>query len=649
MLNDFAEQVIEAEQDELIPSLKDEDHDSTVSTKTKNEGGADVTTQEQCKEKKDTKTTQIIKLMLDSCDLFHDKNQRGYATIKKDSHHETYTLRSKAFRHAVQELMWRVYNEGIGGQILQDAIGTLEGHANYAGECYPVFVRRAERNGIIYLDLGNDCHEVVEISADGWTIRNDQNTCKFRRPSGMTALPCPIEGGNIEKLKKYVNLANADDWPVLVGFILMCLNPWGPYPVLVITGEQGSAKTTLMKIIKTLLDASVAACRTLPGEVRDLAIAANNTLILAFDNISHISTPTSDALCRLSTGGGFATRTLHTDEDESIFDNKNPVILNGITNSANRHDLADREILIPLDVISEEKRMSEDDFWNDLNDDLPEILGAILTATACALKNYKTVKPLKVPRMADFAIWIMAAETALGWPEGTFLKAYSANRREVVSETLDADIVGSAVKKLMEQQADWEGTASELLDTLDQAADERTKKLKWWPHSANGLSGKLKRSATALRAEKIEVTIGFDAKEKKRFIRLEQVAKKSVIIDTDVKIDTQTDDIKNNSTETMSNEKIVPESLPNGKDFNWNDGGNSGNDAIEKIVPDIEHKDSIKMNTYAQGNDRNDSNNENGAIFHNHHPTVDEINSNNTQDPEVAALLPEVYKLEVRI
>jgi len=212
MINDFAKQVIETEQDELIQSLKYEDHDSTVNTKTKNEGGADKNKQEQCKEKKDTKTTQIIKLMLDSCELFHDKNKRGYATIKKDNHHETYTLRSKAFRHAVQELMWRVYNEGIGGQILQDAIGTLEGHANYAGECNPVFVRRAEHNGQIYLDLGNDRHEVVEISPDGWTIRKDQNSVKFRRPSGMTALPYPIEGGNIEKLKKYVNLANADDF-----------------------------------------------------------------------------------------------------------------------------------------------------------------------------------------------------------------------------------------------------------------------------------------------------------------------------------------------------------------------------------------------------------------------------------------------------
>lgn len=39
-------------------------------------------------------------------------------------------------------------------------------------------------------------------------------------------------------------------------------------------------------------------------------IAANNSWCLAYDDLSHVPPWLSDALCRLSTGGGFATREL---------------------------------------------------------------------------------------------------------------------------------------------------------------------------------------------------------------------------------------------------------------------------------------------------------------------------------------------------
>ena len=49
----------------------------------------------------------------------------------------------------------------------------------------------------------------------------------------------------------------------------------GPYPLLVIAGEQGSAKTVLSKMLRALVDPNAAPVRTLPREERDLFIAAN--------------------------------------------------------------------------------------------------------------------------------------------------------------------------------------------------------------------------------------------------------------------------------------------------------------------------------------------------------------------------------------
>ena len=601
----------------LVQSLKDKGLDSIVVTITKLERLAGKTAEapgEDEKKKRESKTDKLIKMALGDFELFHDKDLKAYATIQRDKHRETFPLRSKAFRTCLSGRFWAQYGEGLGGQILQDALGTLEGHAIHGGPCHPVYVRLAAYNDTIYLDLGSDSFEVVEITSRGWSVLNNQNVAKFRRPSGMAALPYPTTGGSIELLRKNINLSSSEDWPILVGYILMCFNPWGPYPILSFTGEQGSAKSTGQKVIKAITDPSTAPLRSLPKETRDLAITSMNQHVLAYDNLSDIPGHMSDALCRQATGSGFATRTLYSDDEETIIDTKRPIMLNGIDNVIRRHDLADRSIIINLAVIPDEKRIPEADFWGDFGDDAPEILGAILDAVSCSLRNHKTVRLPKVPRMADFAIWVTAAEAALGWGDGTFLKAYSINRREVTALTLDADQVGTAVKTFMERRSfeAWEGTASELLDAMDGQADDRTKKGKYWPRSANALSGKVKRSATALRTEGIEVTIGHDRQSKKRFIRLEQVPAKIVSIVSDPRKGTQVNDDTDIYSDTVFKEKIVPGSSPDRPQFQ---NGDDGDDALRKIVPNNKNNDSVKAGGYKQGDDGDDGDDDSPPPF----------------------------------
>ncbi len=551
-----------------------------------------------------TKTERLIDLALKEVELFHDEDLKAYATTRRDGHRETYLIRSRGFRTWLSGLLWKESREGCGVQIMQDALGTLEGYAIHEGSCHAVHVRLAEHSGRLYLDLGSDRFDVVEIDPDGWRVLENQNIVKFRRPSGMAALPYPQNGGNIEVLKRYVNLSNPEDWPLIVGFIVGCFHPAGPYPILDVTGEQGSAKSTLLRLIKAIIDPCTATLRSAPKELRDLAISANNTWVLAFDNLSDIPGWLSDGLCRLATGGGFATRTLYSDDEETIFDTKRPVMLNGIDNVIRRHDLADRAMIVNLAVIQEERRIPEKEFWDDFKDDAPEILGVLLDAVSLALRNVDSVKLDSYPRMADFVTWVTAAEPAFGWKPGTFLKAYRQNIREVRSLTLDADLVGSAVKTFIESRSyeTWDGTSSELLDALDGEADDRTKKGRGWPQSANSLSGKLKRSATALRTEGIEVTIG--RVNKRRTIRLEHVGKKIDTIVTDSKITAQTDDITNLSKVTMFDGKIVTGSSSTGKDRHQfgmsDDGRDDGDDALRKIVTNIHENNPVKAISYKQ-------------------------------------------------
>jgi hypothetical protein len=70
-------------------------------------------------------------------------------------------------------------------------------------------------------------------------------------------------------------------------------------------------------------------------------IAANNSHVLAFDNVSGLPGWLSDALCRLASGGSLSVRQLYTDDEEVLFQAARPVVINGIEDVINRPDLAD--------------------------------------------------------------------------------------------------------------------------------------------------------------------------------------------------------------------------------------------------------------------------------------------------------------------
>ena len=184
----------------------------------------------------------------------------------------------------------------------------------------------------------------------------------------MNALPLPVRGGTLKDLlKPFINLSTDEDWVLVQGFLVAAVRPTGSQFVLEINGEQGSGKSTMLDVLKEIIDPNKGAKRTKPRDERDLMIGANNNWLLALDNLSGIPSWLSDALCRLSTGGALATRTLYSDEDETIFEAKRPIILNGIGIIASRPDLLDRSIVLTLPQISEENRRDERQFWEEFH------------------------------------------------------------------------------------------------------------------------------------------------------------------------------------------------------------------------------------------------------------------------------------------
>ncbi len=131
-------------------------------------------------------------------------------------------------------------------------------------------------------------------------------------------------------------------WVLVAAWLVGALRPRGPYPILLVTGEQGTAKSTTCRMFRRLIDPSAADVRAIPRSEHDLAVTAASSWIVAFDNVSRIQPWFSDALCRLLTGSGFSTRRLYTNRDEEIFFATRPVMLNGIGILGAQADLLDR-------------------------------------------------------------------------------------------------------------------------------------------------------------------------------------------------------------------------------------------------------------------------------------------------------------------
>ena len=211
----------------------------------------------------------------------------------------------------------------------------------------------------------------------------------------------------------------------------------------------------------------------LPAAIEVLDLRKTYPGVVALDNVSRLPDWLSDGLCRLSTGGGFSTRALYTDDDEIIFEATKPVIVTGITSVVTRGDLLDRSLVLTLPVITDTARRSEADFWGDFELAKPTLLGALLDAVVVGLGRQRAVKLARTPRMADFAIWISATEPACPWEEGAFMAAYASQCQDVVEVTLDGDIVADTARAL----APWAGTATEFLaDVNRRATDEQRRR-----------------------------------------------------------------------------------------------------------------------------------------------------------------------------
>ncbi|MBI4643654.1 MAG: hypothetical protein HY743_07980, partial [Deltaproteobacteria bacterium] len=368
---------------------------------------------EPAQDEKEQKPAQqdILLSIAATAELFHTPDDECYAQIPVNGHYEVWAIKSRGFKRWLSHEFYKTQRKGPQNDALSSALQVLEARGQFDAPERPVWVRVAEHEGKIYIDLANAAWEAIEISSHGWQVVRNPPVC-FKRSRAMLPLPYPEKGGSVNDLRPFLNIASDSDFWLMVAYLLAAMRPRGPFPVMVENGEQGAAKTTTARVIIFLIDPSTSPLRSSPREVRDLMIAASNSWVMGYDNLSGVPDWISDALCRLSTGGGFSTRELYTNQEEIIFEATRPIVLNGIEALATRQDLADRSLIFNLPQIPDNARRPEREFWVDFEEARPRILGALLDAVSMGLRNQGRVTLPALPRMADFALWIAACEPA---------------------------------------------------------------------------------------------------------------------------------------------------------------------------------------------------------------------------------------------
>lgn len=452
-----------------------------------------------------TLTDEIITMVRDAAQLWHDADGNGYATFAQNGHYEHWPLQSQGFRDWCSYRSFTDLGAAPGDGTLSAAIVALSGIAKHEGEEHPVGLRIMAADGRYYLDLCNEQWQAVEIDVTGWRVL-DNPPVRFRRSPAMRPLPTPVSGGDLAALWPLVNIPDGLR-PLVLAVLLEYWRPDTPYPLLLISAPQGTAKSTTHSRLRDLTDPNRVNLRAAPKTVEDVFVSAGANHIVSYENLSHLSDGQQDALCTLATGGGFAARTLYTNTEETVIEVRRPVILNGIGTLATRQDLVDRTVRIEPPLLADNDRREETDLKAAFDQQHAALVGGLLDLFVKTLAKLPTVTVKTLPRMADFARLGEAMMQAEGSKPGDFLELYRANRERSVLLALESSPVATALEAYV---ADWPIHQSDKcsVKVWKERLEHHRPDGEAWPHSPKGFADALRRAEPGLRV--LGIAVQFD-------------------------------------------------------------------------------------------------------------------------------------------
>ncbi|MCJ0894421.1 hypothetical protein [Rhodococcus sp. ARC_M5] len=104
---------------------------------------------------------------------------------------------------------------------LTDAVATLEGIAT-DGPVVNAYLRTAEYNDAVYIDLGDIDESVIVIQAGEWSLTRENVPVLFRRTALTGQYSPPTTDGNLDSLWALISIA-PEDRPLVLAFMVSAL------------------------------------------------------------------------------------------------------------------------------------------------------------------------------------------------------------------------------------------------------------------------------------------------------------------------------------------------------------------------------------------------------------------------------------------
>ena len=277
--------------------------------------------------------------------FFKDQYGRPHAAVRfgKEKILIIMPLKSNKYKRYLCKLFRENRNgEIVGEEAINSAINTLAADADFDGETIPLHLRVAwgqkeskTKELYIYYDMTDGQGRIIEISADGWCIISGKDAdfpILFKRHN-QTPQVTPDRNYTKDIFDRFLNLTNVlnpEHKLLLKVFIISAFIPEIDHPILTTYGPQGAAKSSLLRLIKMLVDPSKPVLLTLLKNIPEFIQQVNHNYLVFWDNAKYIPYWLSDEICKAVTGIGHTKRELYSDDDDIIYEHRRIISINGI-------------------------------------------------------------------------------------------------------------------------------------------------------------------------------------------------------------------------------------------------------------------------------------------------------------------------------
>ncbi|HMM84660.1 hypothetical protein [Azohydromonas sp.] len=312
----------------------------------------------------------------------------------------------------------------------------------------------------VLLDMADDVGRLVRVASEGYQVEA-QSESLFHRGAGVGTLPEPTQISDANEAARVLCKqlshwgVNGDDQHLVLVWLVECLRPKTPKPILEILGPAGAGKSTLARNLASIVDPTVSGeLPTVRLTEADVMAAASQRYTLHLDNASRLTPDEQDLLCRVATGGQISHRRLYEQHDVACVDVLAPVLITSISRVVTRSDARSRTISLRLDVVSGGYQSAQD-VRTEFQQAHPRLLGAVCTLLAAGLARLRVVQGQRQygHRLVDFEQLGEAIHQSLGRAPGWFGELMDGRRRTDAVAAAEDDPLLSTVLEVVNKRA----------------------------------------------------------------------------------------------------------------------------------------------------------------------------------------------------